>query len=214
MNAGKVSAINAASWQTDGEIYQPLPEGNHDGRITSHAAQTVRADANALYSLWSEVELIPRWQEQVISVTPVNEKVTRWVVGDRKDAKAQLTFDSEVTEKVPGESIAWRTISGDVEQDGSVTFLELGNGRGTLVTLVQTIKVHFGSVGNAIAALVDRSPRQILIENLRHFKQLAETGEIPTVEGQPHGPRGTIGTIKEWAYGETNPTPQGTSDAA
>jgi hypothetical protein len=51
-------------------------------------------------------------------------------------------------------------------------------------------------------------------ENLRHFKELAETGEIPSVKGQPHGPRGVIGGIKEWMYGETNPTPPGTSDLA
>ena len=53
-----------------------------------------------------------------------------------------------------------------------------------------------------------------MIEDLRHFKELAESGEIPTVEGQPHGPRGVIGNIKRWMYGETNPTPEGTQSEA
>jgi hypothetical protein len=32
-----------------------------------------------------------------------------------------------------------------------------------------------------------------MIENLRHFKALAETGEIPRTQGQPHEDRGMIG---------------------
>ena len=36
--------------------------------------------------------------------------------------------------------------------------------------------------------IVGRNPKQAVIENLRHFKALAETGEIPRTQGQPHGP--------------------------
>jgi hypothetical protein len=79
-----------------------------------------------------------------------------------------------------------------------------------LVTLQQEFKVPGGSLGNAAAAAAKRSPAQTIKENLRHFKQLAETGEIPSVKGQPHGPRGVVGGIKEWMYGETRPTPPGT----
>jgi hypothetical protein len=63
----------------------------------------------------------------------------------------------------------------------------------------------------AAAAVAKRSPRQIVIEDLRHFKQLAETGEIPNVDRNPHGPRGFIGSLKERLYGENNPTPAGTT---
>jgi hypothetical protein len=50
-----------------------------------------------------------------------------------------------------------------------------------------------------------------VIENLRHFKALAETGEIPRTQGQPHGDRGTIGKVKESTYGEKITTPPGTN---
>jgi hypothetical protein len=40
---------------------------------------------------------------------------------------------------------------------------------------------------------------------------MAEAGEVPSVKNQPHGPRGVVGKVKEWMYGETNPTPPGTS---
>ena len=54
-----------------------------------------------------------------------------------------------------------------------------------------------------------RNPKQAVIENLRHFKALAETGEIPRIQGQPHGPRGTIAGIKKSMYGEKITTPPG-----
>ena len=69
-----------------------------------------------------------------------------------------------------------------------------------------------GRLAIAAAALSKRSPRQIVIEDLRHFKELAEAGEIPTVVNNPHGPRGFSGSVKLRMYGENNPTPPGTSN--
>ena len=66
-----------------------------------------------------------------------------------------------------------------------------------------------GKLASAWETLVGRNPKQAVIENLRHFKALAETGEIPRTHGQPHGPRGTIAGIKKSMYGEEIATPPG-----
>ena len=47
-----------------------------------------------------------------------------------------------------------------------------------------------GKLASAWETIVGRNPKQAVIENLRHFKALAETGEIPRTQGQPHGPTG------------------------
>ena len=67
-----------------------------------------------------------------------------------------------------------------------------------------------GKLASAWEALTGRNPKQAIIENRRHFKALAETGEIPRIQGQPHGPRGTSGKAKKSLYGETIATPAGT----
>jgi hypothetical protein len=67
-----------------------------------------------------------------------------------------------------------------------------------------------GKLTSAWETLVGRNPKQAVIENLRHFKALAETGEIPRTQGQPHGDRGIIGKMKESTYGEKITTPPGT----
>jgi hypothetical protein len=35
-------------------------------------------------------------------------------------------------------------------------------------------------------------------EDLRRFKQMLETGEIPTTRGQPHGPRSFVSRAIPW----------------
>lgn len=197
----------------EGEHYAPLPDREEDGKVTAHAVQTILAEPQALYRLWRDVALIPRWQEHVISVTPLEGGVTHWVMGDPEQQDAHtVEFDSEMTEDLPGQKIAWQSLTSEIESTGSVTFAPAASGRGTLVTLIQTTKLPFGNIANKSMTVGKRGPKQTVIENLRHFKQLAEAGEIPSVKGQPHGPRGISGGIKEWLYGENNPTPPGTSD--
>jgi hypothetical protein len=70
---------------------------------------------------------------------------------------------------------------------------------------------RMGKLTSAWETLVGRDPKQAVIENLRHFKALAETGEIPRTQGQPHGDRGMIGKMKGSAYGEKITTPPGTN---
>lgn len=66
-----------------------------------------------------------------------------------------------------------------------------------------------GKLASAWGTFVGRNPKQAVIENLRHFKARIETGEIPRTDGQPSGPRGTVGKMKKSLYGETIETPPG-----
>lgn len=107
----------------------------------------------------------------------------------------------------PGERITWRSIGGDSDNAGEVIFEESPGGRGTIVTVSQEFRM--GKLTSAWETLVGRNPKQAVIENLRHFKALAETGEIPRAQGQPHGDRGIIGKMNESTYGEKITTPPG-----
>lgn len=193
-----------------GEPYTPLPKGRVGDWLAAHSRQTIQVEPQELYSLWHDVTRTPLWQENVVSVTKTGEKSSHWVMGDASNDKSKrVEFDSELTEDIPGEKIAWQSVAGDLEQRGEVHFAKRADGRGTVVTLIQRFKI--GKLANAAVSTADRGPEQTVIEDLRHFKQLAETGEIPNVDGQPHGPRGVVGRVKRWMYGETVMTPPGTS---
>jgi uncharacterized membrane protein len=195
-----------------GGIFIPLPNDVKKGELRAHAMQTILVAPQALYELWREVEASPLWMEYVISVEAQTETVSRWLCGNPYSGDGtRVEYDVEIVIDEPGKHIAWESITDNVDESGEVTFEPSFNGRGTLVTLREFARVPGGPPGHALAALIKRSPTQIVIEDLRHFKQLAESGEIPSVDGQPSGPRGFSGSLKSKMYGENNPTPPGTS---
>ena len=203
--------------QGKGSMFAPMAQDIQKSVVRAHAVQTIKADAELLYAMWRDLKTAPRWQEYVVSVEEISTTRSHWVVGDPEAdpntaAGKRIEFDSEIVEDIPGKKIAWESQTEGVVESGEVLFEPTDNDRGTRVTLQERIGVPGGSLGNAVAALTKRTPRQIVIEDLRHFKQLAEAGEIPSVVGQPNGKRGFSGSLKAKLYGENNPTPPGTSD--
>jgi uncharacterized membrane protein len=129
-----------------------------------------------------------------------------------KSGDKSIEWDSEILADEPGKRIAWRTIQGDSENAGEVEFEEASGGRGTMVTVLQEFKM--GAIASLFETMFGRNPKLAVIENLRHFKAFAETGEIPRTKGQPHGPRGVIGDAKKSLYGEKIATPPGANRLA
>ena len=196
-----------------GGHFTPLPQDVEHGEMRAHTQQTINASREHLYKLWRDVTNAPQFQEYVISVEPKSGTRSTWTFGNPEDPSApRLSYDTEVYEDVPNERIAWRSVDAKFEEHGEVTFQEAPGGRGTVVILRENQVIPGGRLSIAAAALAKRTPRQIVIEDLRHFKELAESGEIPTVVANPHGPRGFSGSLKARLYGEHNPTPPGTSN--
>ena len=202
-NAGSVEPQAASAGVIlDGRYLPPPADG--DGKIWIRTSTLIHADPRDLYDRWRNLEQIPQWQEQIERVTITGEKTSHWVM---RSGDKSIEWDSEILADEPGRRIAWRSLGGDSANAGEVIFERSPGDRGTMVTVLQEFRM--GKLTSAWETIVGRNPKQAVIENLRHFKALAETGEIPRTEGQPHGPRGTIAGAKKSLYGEKIPTPQG-----
>lgn len=206
-SAEAVPTSGAAGITLNGR-YLPPPE-DEDGKLWVRTSALVQASAEELYAKWHDVESVPLWQEQIASVTITGERTSHWVM--RTEGKT-IEWDSEMLADEPGKRIAWQSIGGDSENAGEVIFEAAPGGRGTIVTVLQEFKM--GKLASAWETVVGRNPKQAVIENLRHFKALVETGEIPRTQGQPHGERGVIGKAKESTYGEKIATPPGLNEGA
>lgn len=183
--------------------YMPPPKGK-DGKLWIRTSALIQGDLLDLYNRWRDLQSIPLWQEQIKKVTPTGETTSHWVMqpGDKT-----IEWDSEILADEPGRRIAWRSIAGDSNNAGEVVFETAPGGRGIMVTVLQEFRL--GQLASALETIVGRNPKQAVIENLRHFKALAETGEIPRTAGQPHGPRRTVAGAKASMYGEKVATPPG-----
>ena len=116
-----------------------------------------------------------------------------------------LEWNAQILADEPGKRISWRSTEGDIHEAGEVIFEGAPGGRGTMVTVL--MEFELSKVASALATLTGRNPKQGVIENLRHFKALAETGEVPRSQPGPHGDRGVVGSAKRSIYGEKIPTP-------
>lgn len=188
---------------TEDGRYMP-PPADADGKQWVRTSALIKGEPRSLYGMWRNIEAIPLWQEQIVSVTPTGEKTSHWVM---ETPTGTIEWDSEVMADEPGKRIAWQSIGGASQNAGEVVFEAAPGGRGTYVTVLQEFTM--GKLASALETVVGRNPKQAVIENLRHFKALAETGEIPRTKGQPHGPRGAVGSAKVAAYAENVPQPPG-----
>jgi len=205
-NAEKLPRQSGASIILNGQ-YLPPPD-DKDGKRWVRTSALVQALPEELYALWRNVELAPLWQEQIDEVVVTGETTSRWTM---RSGDTVITWDSEILADEPGKRIAWRSIGGESENAGEVIFEEAPGARGTYVIVLQEFRMS--SLTSAWETLVGRNPKQAVIENLRHFKALAEAGEIPRSQEAPHGKRGLIARFKRSTYGENIATPPGTKVA-
>lgn len=146
---------------------------------------TIRRRREELYGFWRTLSNLPSVFSHVLSVEERGNKISHWVV--RGPAGKELEWDAEITSDVKNELISWRSREGaSVKNWGTVTFKDAPQ-RGTEVTVELQYDPPFNLAGVAVATLLGNEPQQQVTNDLRQFKQLMETGEIATTEGQPAG---------------------------
>ncbi|MDQ2692625.1 MAG: DUF2892 domain-containing protein, partial [Chloroflexota bacterium] len=161
----------------------------HEGILVERAV-TVNRPRPELYRMWRDFENLPRFMHYLDSVRVEDEESGRshWVA--KGPLGRQIEWDAEVIEERENELLVWKSLPGSsVESMGRVEFVDAPGGRGTIVHVSMQYNPPAGSFGAAFAKLFGKEPGLQIKEDLRRFKQIMETGEVPTVEGQPSGRR-------------------------
>jgi len=154
--------------------------------ITFKESITIMKSPSELYGFWRDFRNLPRVMSYLERVDLIDGTRSHWVA--KGLAELPVEWDAEIVQDEPGEVISWRSLEGsEVYNRGSVQFETATAGRGTAITVQLTYRPPAGLIGAAVARLMGRSPAQEIKEDLRHLKQQMETGETPTVEGQPRG---------------------------
>jgi uncharacterized membrane protein len=149
---------------------------------------TIGKSAGELYTFWRNFENLPKFMNHLESVTVQDGNKSHWVA--KAPFGKTVEWDAEILNEVPSELIAWKSLQGaDVDSTGSVTFKPAPDGRGTEVHVSLSYQPPLGQVGAALAKFFGEEPNQQVDDDLRHFKNLMEAGEVPTTDGQPVGTR-------------------------
>ena len=153
--------------------------------ITVRQTTTINRGAGEIYTFWRNFENLPRFMEHLESVRTIDGDRSGWV------AKAPLgltvEWDAEITADEPEKLIAWQSLEGaDIDHIGYVRFTPARQG-GTEVDVELRYRAPLGKIGATLAKLLGEEPSVQVKEDLRRFKQLMETNEIPTIAGQSSG---------------------------
>lgn len=161
------------------------------GELIARSSILLNCTPEEAYQFWSKFENLPLFMRHLESVTQMSENRSRWIaigpLGKRIIWDAEIAFDRK------DDVIAWRSLpDSEIYVDGIVKFRNAPANRGTIITVVVVYQPPAGAIGNALAKLLGKDPSFMMRQDLRRLKALIETGEIPTVEGQSHGPRSGI----------------------
>jgi uncharacterized membrane protein len=161
------------------------------GTISVEKFVTINRNPEDCYRYWRNIENFPHFMKHLESVQALDSKRSHWKA--KAPAGASVEWDAEIVGDNPGQFLAWRSMEGaDIENAGIVRFEKAPGNRGTIVRLQMRYKPPGGKLGAMVAKIFGEEPAIQVESDLRRFKQLMETGEITTTEGQPSGPRSAL----------------------
>ena len=165
--------------------------GFFTGTISVEKFIVINKSPDECYRYWRSFENFPRFMKHLESVQIIDSKRSHWKA--KAPAGTSVEWDAEIVGDNAGRFLAWRSIEGaDIDNAGIVRFESAPGDRGTIVRLQMRYNSPGGKAGALFAKLFGEEPSLQIDGDLRRFKQLIETGEITTTEGQSAGPRSTL----------------------
>jgi ribosome-associated toxin RatA of RatAB toxin-antitoxin module len=146
----------------------------------------VNCPIRTVYNQWTQFEEFPRFMSGVKSVRQLDDTHVHWradIWGKDKE------WDAEITEQVPDRIIAWRSMSPDAPNGGTVRFEPVSGDR-TRVSLEMEYEPQgaMENIGDSLGAMDQR-----VANTIEDFKKFIESrgSEEGGWRGEVHGGRST-----------------------
>ena len=166
--------------------YKGARMGTHSYR--ARASFAMNCSPEEAYRMWRNFENLPLFMRHLQSVQTDENGRSEWTAVGPMNTRVE--WRAEITEERENELIAWQsTEDSELPNRGRVRFRRAPGNRGIIVTAEMQYEPPAGALGKAVAFMMGKDPEFTIREDLRRFKALMEAREIPTTEGQPHGPR-------------------------
>ena len=134
----------------------------------------VQVPVQQAYDQWTQFEDFPKFMDGIQSVQQLDDTHVEWVAEIRGESRQWTT---EITEQQPDEKVAWKTIEGEVKNDGVVTFEPMGDAQ-TRVNVQMDVEGD-STAENVAGDLLGVVKKQVH-GDLERFKQLIENRDEET----------------------------------
>jgi uncharacterized membrane protein len=126
------------------------------------------------YNQWTQFEEFPKFMDGIQSVQQLDDTHVQWSAEIRGEKRQWTT---EITEQQPDERISWKTIDGEIKNDGVVIFETIGN-EGTRISV--EMDIDGGSTVEDFAGDLLGIVKAQVHGDLERFKQLIENRDEAT----------------------------------
>ena len=142
-----------------------------------HVRESVTIDAPAedIYRFWRSLDNLPEVMPQLEKVEQLDTKRSRWTA--KAFDAVPVTWEAEIINEVPYETIGWKTLPGEaIQHAGSVNFKPAYGASGTEVRVHLQYSTPGGKAAGWLAWLAGQDPGELTREGLRALKQRLEAG--------------------------------------
>ena len=145
---------------------------------------TIQKPVEEVYSFWRDLGNAPKFMGIIERVEVLDDRRSHWYT--REIAGRSFDYEAEITQDTPNGGFRWLSLEGSpIEMRGAVRFKSAPANRGTIV--VASVIFGSGAGGSIRGRLASPLAKYTIRQDLMRLKQLLETGEIATTEGQPAG---------------------------
>ena len=134
----------------------------------------VQVPVQQAYNQWTQFEEFPKFMDGIQSVLQLDDTHVQWVAEIRGQKREWTT---EIIDQQPDEKISWKTISGEVKNDGTVTFEKVGDDT-TRINVEMDVQSE-SATENVAGDLLGIVKTQVH-GDLERFKQLIENRDEAT----------------------------------
>lgn len=125
-----------------------------------------------VYELLSNPVEFPKFLERIDKVNRINSQTFEYRT---KIGGEEYYWTTNIIDNLRNTRFAWITISGNLNQTGTIRFTPLSNGLRTRIEFSLDYRTFFGEPTEGAAKFIQESPAQ-LVKDLEKFKKLAEAG--------------------------------------
>ncbi len=150
------------------------------GAMEVRATHTINKPREEVYAFWRKLENLPSFMKHLESVVEEDDTHSVWTARI-PGGIGTVTWKAEINQEEPDSLLSWSSLPGStIDNAGEIRFVDAPGGLGTEIHARISYRLPAGDAGSVAGKLFNPMVERLIRADLRRFKSLLETGEIPT----------------------------------